>query len=333
MIKYYDDKFGKGDSMKVSIIDNSLCDASFVDDVKPELISAYKDGLAEFGVAYTEMTTDTFLMLPPAGDMSKVILRMTSVRDLLYINSFNFAYVTVPANLTEFIPKIERPVISELSLHGGDPMRVMEMFEKNFELDNVAMIRFVDDFRESPQEMAQLIREYREKYFRPVDICPTNRYTNAVNEAVAAVIAKSDSITMRFGDYDRFAELQDYTISLATLFGVTPSPQMIMALYKCGCLYAMIYGRRARSTLDDLRFSQISPHYVKNVDRMIPPQPNERTTHTSFVRPPDNAAQSGDLLYKKLRSMMVDAVTAQELEEVIDEFCTKLYNKYEDKKN
>ncbi len=319
--------------MKVSIIDNSLCDSSFTDDVKPELIAAYKDGLAEFGVAYTEMTTDTFLMLPPAGDMSKVILRMTSVRDLLYINSFNFAYVTVPANLTEFIPQIERPVISELSLHGGDLIRATEMFEKNFDLDKVAMIRFVDDFRESPQEMAQLVREYRNKYYRPVDICPTNRYTNAVNEAVAAVIAKSDSITMRFGDYDRFAELQDYTISLATLFGVAPSPQMIMALYKCGCLYAMIYGRRARSALDDLRFGQISPHYVKNVDRTIPLQPNERTTHTSYVRPPDNSAQNGDLLYKKLRSMMVDAVTAQELEEVIDEFCTQLYNKSADKKN
>ena len=61
--------------------------------------------------------------------------------------------------------------------------------------------------------------------------------------------------------------------------------------------------------------------------------PNERTTHTSFVRPPDNSAQNSDLLYKKLRSMMVDAVTAQELEEVIDEFCTQLYNKSEDKKN
>lgn len=333
MIKYYDDKSGKGDSMKVSIIDNSLCDASFVDEVKPEAVVAYKDALAEFGVAYTEMTTDTFLMLPPAGDMSKVILRMTSARDLLYINSFNFAYVTVPANLTELIPEIKRPVISELSLHGGDSLRVMEMFEKNFELDNVSMIRFVDDFRESPQEMAQLIRAYRDKYFRPVDICPTNKYTNAVNEAIAAVIAKSDSITMRFGDYERFAELQDYTISLATLFGVAPSPQMILALYKCGCLYAMIYGRRARSTLDDLRFSQISPHYVKNADRYVPMSPNERTTHTSFVRPPDNSAQNSDLLYKKLRSMMVDAVTAQELEEVIDEFCTQLYNKSEAKKN
>lgn len=31
--------------------------------------------------------------------------------------------------------------------------------------------------------------------------------------------------------------------------------------------------------------------------------------------------------------MMVDAVTAQELEEVIDEFCTQLYNKSETKKN
>ena len=77
--------------MKVSIIDNSLCDSSFVSDVKPEAIKAYTDALHEFGVSYIEMTTDSFIMIPPASDMSKIILRMTSVRDLLYINSFDFA--------------------------------------------------------------------------------------------------------------------------------------------------------------------------------------------------------------------------------------------------
>lgn len=315
--------------MKVSIIDNSLCDSSFAHDVKPEAIRAYMDALHEFGVSYVEMTTDTFIMLPPASDMSKVILHMTSVRDLLYINSFDFAYIVVPAHLTDFIPKIERPVISEICLHGSDPMRVMEMFEKNFELDKVSMIRFTDDFNETPQEMAMLIKEYRDKYFRPIDICPTNKYTNAVNEAIAAVISKSDSITMRFGNYEKYAEFQDYTISLATLFGVAPSPQMVMALYKCGCLYAMIYGRRANSALDDIRINQISPHYVVNIDKRKPLVPNERTTHTTFVRPPEQKeSENGKLLYKKLRSMMLDAVTAEELEEEIDEFCTQLYNKY-----
>lgn len=319
--------------MKVSIIDNSLCDSSFVREIRPEEIQAYMKSLHEFGVSYVEMTTDTFIMLPPASDMSKVILHMTSVRDLLYINSFNFAYVVVPAQFTDLVPKIERPVISEIYLHGGDAIRAMEMFEKNFELDNVAMIRFVDDFRETPQEMAALIREYRNKYFRPIDICPTNRYANAVNEAVAAVIAKTDSLTMRFGGYE-YAELQDYTISLATLFGVAPSPQMILALYKCGCIYAMIYGRRAQSALDDLRAGQISPHYVQNIDRYKPVMPNERTMQSSYVRPPKNEENnSGKLLYKKLRSMMVDAKTAEELSEEIDEFCTQLYNKCENKKS
>lgn len=320
--------------MKVSIIDNSLCDSSFTENVKPEVIKAYIDALHEFGVSYVEMTTDSFIMLPPASDMSKIILHMTSVRDLLYINSFNFAYVVVPAHLTDLVPKIERPVISEICLHGSDHMRVMEMFEKNFELDNVSMIRFADDFRETPQEMSQFIREYRNKYFRPIDICPTNKYTNAVSEAISAVIAKSDSLTMRFGSYDKYAELQDYTISLATLFGVAPSPQMILALYKCGCLYSMIYGRRADSTLEDLRCSQIIPHYVTNVDRMKPTVPNERTTHTSFVRAPETKDNdNGDLLYKKLRSMMLDADTARELEEEISGFCTELYDKYGNKKS
>lgn len=148
MIKYYENDMrfilkGRHIGMKVSIIDNSLCDSSFVSDVKPEAIKAYTDALHEFGVSYIEMTTDSFIMIPPASDMSKIILRMTSVRDLLYINSFDFAYVVVPAQLTDLIPKIERPVISELCLHGSDYMRVTDMFEKNFELDKVSMIRLL----------------------------------------------------------------------------------------------------------------------------------------------------------------------------------------------
>ena len=74
---------GRHIGMKVSIIDYSLCDSSFVSDVKPEAIKAYTDALHEFGVSYIEMTTDSFIMIPPASDMSKIKLRMTSVRALL----------------------------------------------------------------------------------------------------------------------------------------------------------------------------------------------------------------------------------------------------------
>ena len=96
----------------------------------------------------------------------------------------------------------------------------------------------------------------------------------------------------------------------------------------------MIYGRRAESSLDSLRAGQISPHYVQNVDRYKPVMPNERTTLSSYVRPPDREeSKGGKLLYKKLRSMMVDAKTAEELEEEIDEFCTQLYNKCDNKKS
>ena len=43
---------GRHIGMKVSIIDNSLCDSSFVSDVKPEAIKAYTDALHEFGKLY-----------------------------------------------------------------------------------------------------------------------------------------------------------------------------------------------------------------------------------------------------------------------------------------
>ena len=319
--------------MKVNIIENSLCDAEFSENARPEHLVAYIESLHEFGASYIEMVTDAFLLLPPASDLSKIILRMTSPRDLLYINSFDFAYVVLPANLSEYASEIKHPIISEIALHGSDMLQITAMFEKTFDFSNVSMIRFVDDFNLSAAEMTELIRKYRSRYCRPIDICPTNKLTNAVSEAISAVISKSDSITMRFGSYDKFAELQDYTISLANLYGIAPSPQMILALCKCDSLYRVLYGRNADSALATLRSSQIAPHYIRNIDRSLPEIPSERTIRTSYIRQPELRKDKGDALYNKLRSMLVDDITARELEEEIDKYCTKLCNIDSNKKN
>ena len=132
--------------MKVNIIENSLCDAEFSENARPEHLVAYIESLHEFGASYIEMVTDAFLLLPPASDLSKIILRMTSPRDLLYINSFDFAYVVLPANLSEYSSEIKHPIISEIALHGSDMLQITAMFEKTFDFSNVSMIRFVDDY-------------------------------------------------------------------------------------------------------------------------------------------------------------------------------------------
>lgn len=323
----------KGDKVKINIIENSLCDAEFSENARPEHLVAYIDSLLEFGASYIEMVTDAFLLLPPTSDLSKIILRMTSPRDLLYINSFDFPYVVLPANLTEYASEIKHPIISEISLHGSNMLQIMSMFEKTFDYSNVAMIRFVDDFKMTSAEMADVIRIYRSKCCRPIDICPTNRYTNAVDKAIAAVLARSDSITMRFGSYDKYAELQDYTISLATLYGVAPSHQTILALCKCDTLYRILYERNAHSALADLRENQIAPHYIRNTDLSLPLIPSERTIRSSYIRQPEFGTDKEDALYRKLRSMLVDDVTARELQDEIDKFCTRLFNPDINKKN
>ena len=47
--------------------------------------------------------------------------------------------------------------------------------------------------------------------------------------------------------------------------------------------------------------------------------------------PETKEKEGGELLYSKLRSMMLDADSAEELEQEIEQFCTQLYNKYGDK--
>ena len=311
--------------MKMTIIDNSLCDSDFRENINPAELVAYIEALHEFGAGYIELVTDTFVLLPPGQDLSKIILRVTSESDLLYLNSFDFGYALLPANMTELAPKISRPVISEISLHGSNPFSVINMFISNFDLSNVAMIRLLDDFNSSPWAMTEFVKNYRAKYAFPLDICPTNGRLNAASAAVAAVIARADCVTMRFGSYDRFAELQDYTMAISSMFSAIPSPDMIVALCKCAVLYKLIYGRDSVSATKDMRAFQIVPHRIPHVDGPVVPGRNE----PSYLRPilsADNL-RSGyiDPIYKKLVSMQVDSKNAKELESVINQYCTKLF--------
>lgn len=311
--------------MKITITDNSLCDSKFSDDLNPAELIAYIESLHEFGAGYIELVTDTFILLPPGFDLSKIILRVTNESDLLYLNSFDFAYALLPANMTEFAPQIKCPVISEISLHSSEPFSIIDMFIKNFDLSNVAMIRLVDDFDSSPWAMTEFVKRYREKYAYPLDICPTNGKLNAASAAVAAVLARAECVTMRFGSCDRFAELQDYTMAISTMFAAVPSPEIIIALCKCAVLYKLLYGRESLSVTKDMRAFQIVPHRIPNIDSGYTPRRNETPYLRNVLQPNEFKAKYVDPIYKKLISMRVDNSSARELVNLINRYCTKLF--------
>ena len=312
-------------TIKTIIIDNSLSRRTLCEEAKAVEIIAYMQSLYEMGVKYTEITTDVFLRLPPGQDFSKTILRITNEDDLYYVNSFNFAYVILPANLTHFAERIRKPIISEIYLRGSNPFTVTKMFKKSFNLSNVSMIRYVDNFDDDKELMEKLVKGLQEKFIWPIDICPLNHNAGGVSAAISAVFAGSDSVTMRYGDKTKFAELQDYMLNLANMYGITPSKEAVVALCRCHALHYLVFGTPTDSDTDALREYQIVPHRSTPVDgfmsygyegRMLKSIRNGRQKDEDIYLSP---------LVEKLRSMQLDKKSAKEISDIIDSYCAKLF--------
>lgn len=312
--------------MKTAIIDNSLCNAQFVNDVKPDDIDIYIKSLFKSGVSFVEMVTDSFLKLPPDCDHSKVILRITDDTDLLYVNAFDFAYVVLPVEMLDKVDEITVPIICEVCLHGTDTMSVLKMFFDNFDFSHISVLRLVDDFPGDMHSMNELLESLRKTYIQAIDICPTNNNVSAVSACLAAMLGQSDCITMCYGNTDTFAELVDYTKCICTTFCMIPTPEVMLSLFSCDVMYRRIYGKRPQSFNMSLADKSRSPlpirgfnaddffHQDRNNPPCYIPQGSLRTT-------PEHIS----LMYKQLRSMQITHEEAKELEEVFNSFIPPLY--------
>lgn len=312
-------------TIKTVIIDNSLSKRTLAEETKAVEIIAYMQSLYEMGVKYTEITTDVFLRLPPGHDFSRVILRITCEEDLYYVNSFNFAYVVLPANLTHFADRIRKPVISEIYLRNSNPFTVMKMFKRSFDLSGVSMIRFVDNFNDDKEAMKRLVKALQEKFIWSVDICPLNQNAAGVSSAISALFAHADSITLRYGSRTKFAELQDYLLNLSNMYGITPTREAVLALCRCHALHCLVFDMPSDSDTDALRAYQIVPHRSTPVDGILSIGYEERVLKSiRNGRPKDDGLYFSPLV-KKLRSMQLDGKSAKELSDIIDSYCAKLF--------
>ncbi len=312
--------------MKTLMIDNSLCNDLSDKDVRTAELLAYMESLWELGCAYTEMITSNFLLLPPDTDKSKIMLRVTDEEDLLYVNSFPFPYVVLPANLAHLAPQITRPVVVEFYLRGSTAFDVLDMFKNAIDFENVSMIRLVDNFDDDKEKMKKLLSDLHKEYVWSFDICPLNRSARAVSAAISAYYAEAECVTMTFGSRRDSAEVQDFTLSFSQLTGIVPTPDQVLALCRCNALYHLIFGRLPDSDLDAMRNFQIVPHKSVLVDDWNPYR-DDNVRHKIAGAALNQKEAYMDEIQKKLIGMQVDRLTAEELQEYIDSFCAKLFKK------
>ncbi|MBR4305503.1 MAG: hypothetical protein IKT78_01520, partial [Ruminiclostridium sp.] len=289
----------------------------------PEII-AYMQSLHEMGVKYIEMTPEIFLRLPPGYDFSKVILRVADKNDVSFVNSFNFAYVLLPANLTGIASEIRHPIISEIYLRGSNALAVTKMFKRSFDLSNVAMIRYVDDFADDDEAMERLIDGLHGKFIWPIDICPLNKKGTALSSVFAAISARADSVTLRYGNKVKYGELQDFILNRSNIYGVIPSQEAVLALCRCNALYPLVFGEPSNSETDALRKYQIIPHRSVPVDGILSyGYESKMLKSIRKTKPVDDSYMSP--LVEKLRNMQLDSKSAKELCDIIDSYSAKFF--------
>ena len=175
------------------------------------------------------------------------------------------------------------------------------------------------------EKMKKLLTKLHKEYTWSFDICPLNRNATAVSAAVSAYLAEAECVTMRFGSRRTFAEIQDFTLTFANLYGVLPTPEAVMALCRCNALYHLIFGTSPDSDLDAMRRFQIIPHRCAKADDPTLFR-DDMALHNMACAANSRHREYTDILYDKLRSMRVDGETAEELVALINSYCAKLFN-------
>ncbi len=311
--------------MSITMIDNSLCDSNFAEGVTSAGIISYISALRDYGISYNEITPETLSLLPESHDCGGIILRIRDKSELAAANSRRFGYVCIPEELWQHARRIDSPVMLECEPHGSDFLLYTIELNSRINCRNISLLRIKDDFDIDGLRFAGRLALYKRESMIPMDICPTDGKLTAVSTLISAAAAGADSVTMRFGSFGEYAELEDSAAAMAAMFMVPMPEETTKALLACEMLYYMLYGREAAGILR---------RAVKD-DLMVPYNFNaELPAHLDYRRLAELTVAArhrdeGSLVYKQLKSLNVETKDAKDLEKVLDELCMKLFDEGE----
>jgi len=238
--------------MNTVIIDRSLAEMKFLPEAGAGRILLYLCALRESGVTFFELNrqaaeragirayrrakfennTDEMRLL------NAYIFRAESLDDIEFARDIDFRYVILPLRLLYLAGRIPNPVILEVALNNADASGIFEALAENIDFSSLAMLRLTGDFRSLTETdtLGAVIERYRRRYSLPLDISPTNESMTALAAAVSAYTARTDSVSLCFGSNLNSASLEDFLITLTTIYGLFPERTYLNGLSRAAKL-------------------------------------------------------------------------------------------------
>jgi hypothetical protein len=254
--------------MKPVLIDRSLVEMKF-EDINSHFnekraISSYAEALIEAGAAYVEIDYQTLMRLPKPNGAENYIFRIGARDEYIVANALSFSYAIVPLRFHDITPRLNLPAILELNIGDNDVFDVLQYATGVADISAYSMIRLVGEF--DPDTLAAMIVKYKRRTIIPIDICPTNDSLSALTAAISAYIANADAITVSFGEYERFASLEELLIMLSAMHKIVVSRTYLTGICKASIFMSMFAEKIVSNLAVMIRRYMYRPMHIENID-------------------------------------------------------------------
>ena len=231
--------------MKTVLVDNSLCASALCDDAKADDISGYIKALAAAGVKYVELDFRALMKLRRLPEGIGYIFRAVDPMFLQLTEIFNFDYVVLSFSDLKKNMKTKVPVMLEIPFVEHTHRGVLRYAQSQID-GTITAVRFCDDFGlKSFEETNKFVSQLKNTVPLPVDLCPRNTRKTALDCAIKFTFAGADSVTLGMAKTNRFASLEEYVITLLSVYDMVSGNLDIYELLGAAFYYKRIFRNSA----------------------------------------------------------------------------------------
>lgn len=229
--------------MRTVLIDNSLCVYTLKDNISAGLIYDYIEALRDAGMRYVELDFRAVMKLNarlPEG--IGYVFRLMDPMFAGLAKELKFDYLLVTAADLEKGIHSDIPMMLECRTNDGFAAGRITRAAKQMGYGEITAVRLRQSF---PTLGIQDSRDWRiaarNAMMVPIDICPMNDYKTALDTALKFTKENVDSLTLTMGSPERYCSMEEYIITLMTVFDALPPNYNLNALCKASVYQNAIF--------------------------------------------------------------------------------------------
>ncbi|MBD5113047.1 MAG: hypothetical protein HDT42_11055 [Ruminococcaceae bacterium] len=229
--------------MSTVLIDNSLCVYTLKDSVSGGLIYDYIEALRDAGVRYVELDFRAIMKMDarlPEG--IGYIFRLMDPMFVGLAKELKFDYLLITTTDLEKGIQSDIPIMLECQTDDGVAAGRITRVAMQMVDGEITAVRLRKSF---PMLSVQGSRDWRiaarNAIMLPMDICPMNEGRTALDTALKFTKENVDSLTLTMGSPERYCSMEEYIITLMTVFDALPPNYDLNALCKASVYQNAIF--------------------------------------------------------------------------------------------